>query len=422
MARKNLYINNTNIGTYGIYISSDTVLDSPSFDYKAYAVPGRNGTVLQYGKRMDNVVRKFSCYVPDGTNTKTALTSLKKLIFANPGYLKISSDYETDTYQIGYLAQEITVKPFNRYRTATFDLYFSCKPQKFFNTQVYQSVSNNHMTNFRGALTRSNGFITSLFNSLPAQVIPNDKCFMVFGINTAVSSGASLTNISASWSEGDCFVAVCISGKQKPYKAEDFKELIGFNTSSISSYSKTTTKGGDVRFIVPTKTKGTFTFTYTVGGNTTTITTSDLASITSTITEPTAVGCHSLFRTSYDFPGSFSVGDFETNAAIFKYSYLGNETGECSIIWRSDLIDATTLETLKDYSTYVSFDGVYNFETYIDFETNEILIKKTGMPDLNFGAYFEIDGNVPQTGTDKIEVQAHYCCLGGRIYCDWWTV
>ena len=80
MARKNLYINNTNIGTYGIYISSDTILDSPQIDYTAFSVPGKNGSVLQYNKRMENVVRKFTCHIPLRTQVTSALTNLKKLI------------------------------------------------------------------------------------------------------------------------------------------------------------------------------------------------------------------------------------------------------------------------------------------------------------------------------------------------------
>lgn len=419
MARKNLYINNTSLATYGVYISSDTVLDAPAFDYTAYKVPGKNGSVLKYNNRLDNVIRKFTCYVPDGTNVKTAVTNVKKLIYPAPGYVKISSDYETDTYQMGFLSQAIEVKPNNRYRTATFDLYFSCKPQKFYNTQQYKSVSNNHMQDFRGAVTISNGFLQRILDAIPSGYVPNDKCFMVFGINTSVNSGTSVTNINASWSEGDCFTAVCVSS-QKPKKASDFNEVLCYTNENISSVSKTTTSGGYIRFIVPVETKGTFTFSYTIGGNTTTITTSDLASITTSFSEATAMGAHSVFKTSFDMPGSFSVGDIETNAIIFKYSYLGNETGECSIVWRSDLMDAAMVQTVKDYATL--YQGYYSFDVDIDLATNKVLMKKTGKPDFNFGAYVEIDGSVPQVGIDKIETQAHYCCIGGRIYCDWWTL
>lgn len=128
--KKNLYLNDVNVGNYGIFINSDTYLNAPQIDYNDYKVPARNGSVIQYNKRFENVVRKFECYIPETQNVQTALDSLKKLIYSNVGYLKISSDYEPDYYMYGYLAQEIEVKPFNQELSATFELYFSCMPQK----------------------------------------------------------------------------------------------------------------------------------------------------------------------------------------------------------------------------------------------------------------------------------------------------
>ena len=84
MARKHLYLNDVDVANYGIYINSDTYLDSPQISYTEHAIPGRNGTVLQYNKRMNNVTRKFTCYIPIKANIETALASLKKLIYLNP--------------------------------------------------------------------------------------------------------------------------------------------------------------------------------------------------------------------------------------------------------------------------------------------------------------------------------------------------
>ena len=128
--KKNLYLNDVNIGNYGIFINSDTYLNAPQIDYNDYKVPARNGSVIQYNKRFENVVRKFECYIPDTQNVQTALDQLKLLIYDNPGYLKIVSDYQPDFFMYGYLAQEIEVKPFNQELSATFELYFSCMPQK----------------------------------------------------------------------------------------------------------------------------------------------------------------------------------------------------------------------------------------------------------------------------------------------------
>lgn len=128
--KKNLYLNDINIGDYGIFINSDTYLDAPQIDYTSYNIPARNGSVIQYNKRFENVVRKFECYIPDTQVVQTALDNLKKLIYSNTGYIKISSDYEPDCFMYGYMAQDINVEPFNNELTAEFELYFSCMPQK----------------------------------------------------------------------------------------------------------------------------------------------------------------------------------------------------------------------------------------------------------------------------------------------------
>lgn len=136
MARKYLYINDTKIE--GIYITSDTYLNSPSFDYTEYKIPGRDGNVIIDNKRMNNVMRKFDCYIPQSGNIDTALANLKSVLYLNRGYLKISSDYDPGFYQYGYLAQELNIAPFNN-KAASFSLYFSCLPYLRGASGVYQT-------------------------------------------------------------------------------------------------------------------------------------------------------------------------------------------------------------------------------------------------------------------------------------------
>lgn len=128
--KKNLYINDVNVTDYGFYINSDTYLDAPLIDYNEYKIPARNGNVIQYNKRYENIIRKFECYIPDINDVQSVLDNLKNILYTSVGYVKILSDYEPEFYQYGYLAQEIKVKPFNTELSAKFELYFSCQPQK----------------------------------------------------------------------------------------------------------------------------------------------------------------------------------------------------------------------------------------------------------------------------------------------------
>ena len=417
MARKKLYINNTDLSTYGIYITSDTVLNAPSFDYVEHQVPGRDGTLLQYNNRLNNVVRKFACCIPSRLLVNSGIASLKKLLYANPGYVKIASDYESGVYQYGYLAQDINVKPFNVYRMCTFDLYFSCQPKKYFNS-ANVSISGAYFNDMRCVLTRSNGFIKKLFDELPLPYIPEDQAFFVIGKRAnSISSGTSLTGISCSWSEGDNFCAVAV-GKNYPRNETDFLELVAYSNESISSVSYTTTQTGYLWFIVPVETKGTYTAAY----NSTTITTPSLASATVSLNNASATGALIKADMGYYFDNGFSPGTFYPNALVFRYYSNNAEMGDVVVVWRNDLVDANMYSILQGYSDY--YDSTYNFSVSIDLEKNTVIVSKTGKPNLVFDGYMEIDGAIPQVGIDKVEAITFKSGSSstGKMYADWWAL
>ena len=148
--KKTFYINGINIGNFGIFVSSDTYLNSPLIDYTAYQIPARNGSVIQNNNRLNNVIRQFDCYVPESQDVDDAMRSLKKVLYLNRGYLRIESDYDPDTYQYGYFSQELNVTPFKT-KTATFSLFFSCMPEKYFKL-------NNDVVNRSGVPSLVDGF------------------------------------------------------------------------------------------------------------------------------------------------------------------------------------------------------------------------------------------------------------------------
>lgn len=413
MAMKNLYLNDVSLGQYGIFITSDTVLNAPSFDYVEHQVPGRDGTMLQYNNRLNNVVRKFTCHIPFRNKVNSGIATLKRLLYANPGYIKIASDYESGVYQYGYLAQEFNVNPFNMYRSATFDLYFSCQPQKYYQKQS-QSIPGALFSDIRCILTRNNGFIKQVFDNLPLSYVPEDTSFFVIGKRASSVAAGSITNISASWSGGDTFAAVVV-GANFPNEESDFYELLEYTNTAITSVSATSTKTGYIWFIVPVRTSGTYTLTY----NAVTITTPSLSSATTTVQNADATGVNLDLKMGYYFAG-FNIGDFYPNALVLKYYNATEELGDCVIVWRTDLMTSEMYDILEDYADY--YDSTYNFEVEINLKDHSCSVIKSGMPDLPFDGYMEIVGAVPSVGANKVEALTFkgQSSSNGYITADWW--
>ena len=193
--KKNLYINDVNVTDFGFYINSDTYLDAPSIDYNTYTVPARNGNVIQYNKRFNNIVRKIECYIPYMHDVQDVLDKLKKLIYSNVGYLKIRSDYEPDYFQYGYLAQEIKAIPFDKELSAKFELYFSCEPQKIQVDPYYRKIYRVSEHDDRTILSRYNSeLLSSALDDMPYYAETYDTYNFIEITQLGLASPVSIRN------------------------------------------------------------------------------------------------------------------------------------------------------------------------------------------------------------------------------------
>lgn len=220
---KTLSINGQSLSAYGIYISSDTYLNAPSIDYTEYQIPARDGSLFSYNKRLNDVVRKFTCYIPDGTNVSVAMQSLKALLYSNIGELKLESDYTPNYYQLGNFIDGIEVEPFNLGRTATFELYFSCRPYQFerVETTIDLEMSQLNATVFS---YESSPFIKQIMKKVQAPYQRTGGRYIVEAIGKSVPSTAchiQIVDPDFASLGVPCFVALAIvSGDFPNYKLE----------------------------------------------------------------------------------------------------------------------------------------------------------------------------------------------------------
>lgn len=232
---KTLSINGTSLADYGIYITSDTYLNAPSIDYTEYQIPARDGSLFSYNKRLNDVVRKFTCYIPDGTNVSVAMQSLKALLYSNIGELKLESDYTPNYYQLGNFIDGIEVEPFNLGRTATFELYFSCRPYQYERVETTVDLEDSQL-NATVFSYESSPFIKQIMKKVQAPYQRTGGRYIVDAIGTSVPSTACHIQIVDPdfFNLGvPCFVALAIvSGDFPNYKLE---YLLSYSVSGGTS-------------------------------------------------------------------------------------------------------------------------------------------------------------------------------------------
>ncbi len=191
MVMKQLYINGVGTGQFGIFISSDTFLNSPEIAYEAYEVPGLDGSLLKYDKRLNNVARRFDCFCKSDVDNNIA--QFKKLLYSNRGYVRIESDYDPEYYQMGYLAEGIEFTPFDQSGAyeVQFSVYFSCKPTKIYKTATPFTISGRRTGNINAIYSKTDPYMQTIFAQMPVEDIPEAEYFAVLNVTHGSFGGGT---------------------------------------------------------------------------------------------------------------------------------------------------------------------------------------------------------------------------------------
>lgn len=384
MAIKQLYINGTGSGTYGVYLNSDTYLDSPSLDYNEYSVPARNGNVINYNKRMNNIIRKFDCYI--NSNVLSNLNSFKKLIYGNTGYMKLESDYDTDTYQLGYLAQDIQVEPFNETGnfSVKFTLYFSCMPQKWFKTNTSATGTFEDSSPWLIAVasrneTASRYNVKTILSLVPMDSQPNDEYFMVFSFGSGLSN-QTITNLSVNNSAGG---SVIVSNRNLVSSVyTNYLICYGNGTASIPSYTCSAQGTTNITVLIPVTKMGLISATYVDSHGTQNFSFNAADWVTSA-TNTAAFGMNIDYELVYRFnyPSSFSY-----YSPLVVQSKLNNVIqNEAVLLLHFEQMDATTLQNIYD-----NFMTSNRITVVIDEDYNAKVVK--GTSELDITSFLEVIG------------------------------
>lgn len=362
--------------TYGIYLNSDTYLNAPAFDYTEYSVPARNGNLIAYNNRYGNVLRRFDCYI--NASVETNFDAFKKWIYTHPGYVYIKSDYDTTTFQKGYLAQDIQAEPFNKdgNYSIQFSIYFSCQPQKFSTTTTkYMPDYTLHTSMY----DRNHPKVKCILNQLPNEYIPNDRFFF---LQQAAVGTINYTNFNVSWSGGSCFA--CVFETNDP-DYEEPTDIIDVSLDSISNLSFSETGTYDYVFIlIGFRDSGTITCNFKANGTTADRSINNLGQNMAIVNGGTNCGVDI---------GDLTITMYSDGTNTEKYSYilfrryLGTDLVGEGIIYI--LIPSTA--NVTGYTTAHGSD--YSYDLVINTDRLTCRMVKSGMPDVNFNNYINIVGD-----------------------------
>lgn len=114
---------------FDVFLSGAGTYVSPKRRYSRVQVPGRNGELVIDEGAYENVDLPYKCVSYNGIE---GFEEFRNYLSSLIGYQRIEDSFHPEEYRLGYLKEGIepTIKGID-YDTASFELIFNCKPQRF---------------------------------------------------------------------------------------------------------------------------------------------------------------------------------------------------------------------------------------------------------------------------------------------------
>ena len=163
---------------FGIYVSGEGTFNSPERDITSYEIQGRNGNLLIDNGRFKNVQLTYPAFIT--RNFQHYAEQARQWLTSPIGYCILFDDYHPYEFRKARFAGPLNFSPLFMNRSATFDLTFDCKPQRFL-------FKDNDGLSFDGNDTLLN---TTEFDALPLiRVYGNGNGMVTIGDTTFTLTG-----------------------------------------------------------------------------------------------------------------------------------------------------------------------------------------------------------------------------------------
>lgn len=118
---------------YGVYISGDSVYDSPARSVDLVQVPGRNGALALDNGYYENIEVTYPAgsFGASQEEWREKMLGIRNALAAQRGYQKLIDTYHPEHYRLGMFFAGISATPVQYNRAGRFPIRFNCKPQRF---------------------------------------------------------------------------------------------------------------------------------------------------------------------------------------------------------------------------------------------------------------------------------------------------
>lgn len=114
---------------FSTFVDSVDSWVKPERDVTEFEIPGRNGSLIQDGKRFKNVTVPYRCFIM--RDWKRNYLNLMAFLGSKPGYNRLEFSGDPDVYRMARIMTNVLPSPTAFLRHGNFTLPFDCKPQRF---------------------------------------------------------------------------------------------------------------------------------------------------------------------------------------------------------------------------------------------------------------------------------------------------
>ena len=127
--RNYFVLNNVDSRDFGVYISGQGTFKAPSRVYNMVTIPGRNGDLVGYEKRFENIAVTYPAFIY--SNFSKNIESLRSFLLSLRGYHKLFDTYHPDEYRMALYQGPFDPEVTKKNDAGSFEITFNCKPQRY---------------------------------------------------------------------------------------------------------------------------------------------------------------------------------------------------------------------------------------------------------------------------------------------------